>query len=569
MLATSVFVLVPLIIFMFLFQWMRNLIVERYSEESKQSVEAIGRAIDYNLMDVENLTNSILSNHELIDALKTGKVNEFQRNLNSYFTSSSNIDGIYTITSSGYHHVGMDIKDGIQSFPRKEVGNTSGEIIWVPTSKVAIRVLSGSVTKNYFFMGRKIIDVNSLEELGYMSVAIDESIIQESYIKLKEDRSGVVVVDKLGNVISALQEERDLLPSFEGDYVYKLLQNSGSGYHEFKRNGIAYVAIYADLNDGNWRIIKTIPKSVLYKDVNAIQFFTILITAILMAVIFLIAHFYSKKITSPISNMMVQMKEVEAGNLSVRLETNVDNELDDLSESFNHMVGQIETLMKEVVQAERDRNELELEVLHAQINPHFLYNTLNTIRWMAKIKNENSISNAIVALVKLLRVSISLGKKMITLKEEIEYIENYVLIQKLRFNQEFEIEYNIQEEYSGTYIPKLILQPIVENALIYGIDENDVAREHRLKIRIYTHKVGEDLYIVVEDNGPGIQEEVLLNIFQEERGLDKFSKVGLNNVNQRLKLYFGDAYGLEIKTKINVGTKVLIKVQNKQTLEVM
>jgi two-component system sensor histidine kinase YesM len=270
---------------------------------------------------------------------------------------------------------------------------------------------------------------------------------------------------------------------------------------------------------------------------------------------------YTKKITKPIEIMMHQMKKVEAGNLNVRVTTNVYNELDDLSESFNQMVNQIKRLMEDIVAVEHNKNELELEVLHAQINPHFLYNTLNTIRWMAKIKGEDSISDALVALVKLLRVSISFGNNMIMLQEEIQYIENYILIQRLRFNQLFEIHYNIKEEHKGLNIPKLILQPIVENSLIYGIDEAE-KREEPIIIQIYTREKPDCIEIVVEDNGSGIEKDVLDNIFKQDQNINRFSKVGLNNVNQRLKLYLGTEYGLRIVSKVGVGTTVIISVPN-------
>lgn len=568
-LATSVFLILPLVAFLILFQGIRDIIVARYSESVKQSVEATAETIEYNLRDTENLSSSILTNHELMNSLKNERADEFLETLNSYFISSFHIEGIYTVTSKGYHYVGADIKEGIKSFPREEIGNTMGEIIWVPASETKIKILSGTVSKNYFFMGRKIIDVNSLEELGYMSIAIDESVVQEAYSKLKEEGSEVFIFDSRGNVISTTQAEEKELSEIEGSYSDIIQENVENGYTEFERNGTEYVAIYAGLNKGSWKIVKTIPKAVLYKEVNSIQLYTLIGAGAFMAVMLLAAGFYSKRITRPITKMMDQMKQVEAGNMDVTVRMNVNNELDDLSESFNHMVRRVKALMEEVLAAERNKNELELEVLHAQINPHFLYNTLNTIRWMAKIKNENSISDAIVALVKLLRVSISLGKNMITLKEEMEYIENYLLIQKLRFNRDFEIDYSVDAEYSAILIPKLILQPIVENALIYGMFETDESESEELKIWIYTRENGEDVDIVVEDNGPGIEENVLKNLFKDEKDINKFSKVGLNNVNQRLKLYFGDKYGLEVQTEIGIGTKIVIKVPNRQTYEVM
>lgn len=550
-----------LILFLLLFQGIKEIVVEQYSEAAKQSVQATADNIDYTLSDVENLSNSILTNHDLISSLKAGEKEQFISTLNSYFISSFHIEGIYTLSANGYQYVGANIKEGEENFPLEKIKKTFGEIIWFPTKEEHIQILSGYISKNYFSMGRKMIDVNSLEELGYMNITLDESVIEESYVNLEEAGSEIFVCDSQGNLISSNNKESSIQSILEHEYMKVILEDDTSDYVGYRENGQDYVAIYSSLNHNNWKIVKTIPKNLLYKEINRIQVFALAGSCGFLGIMFLIAYFYSKGITKPITEMMKQMKKVEAGNLDVRVETNVNNELDDLSESFNQMVYRIKTLMDEVVSAERNKNELELEVLHAQINPHFLYNTLNTIRWMAKIKNENSISDAIVALVKLLRVSISLGKNKITLREEIEYIENYLLIQKLRFNQMFEISYAIDEKHNSIYIPKLILQPIVENSLIYGIDEAEETEEI-LKINIFTKEEGDYIEIIVEDNGPGIEADILTNLLRNEKNINRFNKVGLNNVNQRLKMYFGNEYGLDIVSVARSGTKVVIKIPN-------
>ena len=558
--ASSIFVILPLIIFIILFQGVKEIIVGQYSDAAKQSVKATAGNVDYYLGDIDKLTNLILTNHVLVNSLKNGDSNEFIKNLNSYIISNANIEGIYTTTSSGYLYVGADIKNDIQGLHRSQVRGILGQVMKISTK---VQVLSGTLDKNYFLVSSKIVDLNSLKELGYVSIAIDESVIQEAYSTLEEDGSEVYILDNLGNIVSTTQKEGHGLFGTKKEYINTILQDHKTGYTEFKEEGVDYVAIYSSCNNDKWKIVKILPKSLLYKEINSVQRYLIISAGLFMVIMFIVSGFYSKTITEPITNMIKQMKKVEEGNLDIKLEINMDNEFDDLAENFNHMLGQIKFLMEKVVTSERNKNELELEVLHAQINPHFIYNTLNTIRWMAKIKNENSISDAIVALVKLLRVSISLDKNMITLKEEIDYIENYLLIQRLRFNHVFEIDYCIDDKYNGIMIPKLILQPIVENAIIYGVFETDNENEEDFKIWVYTQENDQDIDIVVEDNGPGIEEEILGNIFRDDRDINKFSKVGLNNVNQRLKMYFGEEYGLKITTEVGVGTKLTIKVPNR------
>lgn len=559
--AATFLIVVFLIIFIVMFQNFRYTLHRQYGESEMQSVELIGNNMDYILTEVENLSNSIISNQELLNSIKEGEKTHLIDKLYSFYISSKNIEGIYVITPSGYQQVGAELKDGIKSFPRYELDQTTGEIVWLPTTEKNVKILSGAMKKRYFSMGRKIIDVYSLKELGYINIEVDENVLTGAFSDLQEENSQIYICDTFGNLIASSEEEDTTIDRSNSGYFNTMIHGDGPNYISYLENGKKYVAIYTSFNYGKWFIVKTVPEAILYSDLNRMQFYTIMIGVITLVIMINATIMYTKKITKPIEVMMHQMKQVEAGNLDVRVESNVYNELDDLSESFNQMVNQIKRLMDDIIAVEHNKNELELEVLHAQINPHFLYNTLNTIRWMAKIKGEDSISDALVALVKLLRVSIGFGKNMISLQDEIQYIENYILIQRLRFNQLFEINYNIKEEHKKLNIPKLILQPIVENSLIYGIDEAE-KREEPIIINIYTKEKEDHIEIIVEDNGSGIEKEVLDNIFKQEQNINRFSKVGLNNVNQRLKLYLGEESGLQIISKVGVGTTVIINAPN-------
>lgn len=564
--AISFIIIVSLIIFMAMFQNFRQTLMKQYGESEKQSVDVIGNNIDYILNDVENMSNSIISNQDLIESIKIGDIDQLSDRLYNYYISSNIIEGIYMITPAGLQHVGTELQDGVKSFPRYELDDTSGEIVWFPTMEMKVKILSGSMVKRYFSMGRKIIDIYSLRELGFIIMEVDESLLTEAFTNVQEENSRIIICDIKGNIIASSDDDFTPVDVKNSSYFKNMMKDSGPNYVSYIDHGKKYVAIYSSFNYDKWYVVKTVPEDILYAEINRLQLYSIIGGIISLIVVFFVSLIYTRKITKPIELMMYQMKQIEAGNLNVRVESNVYNELDNLSEGFNQMVNQVKNLMEDIVAVERNKNELELEVLHAQINPHFLYNTLNTIRWMAKIKGEDSIAEALVALVKLLRVSIRFGNNMISLKEEIEYIENYILIQRLRFNQLFEIYYDIKEEHKSLNIPKLILQPIVENSLIYGIYEAE-KREEPIIIRIFTRNMKDHIEIVVEDNGSGIRKEVLENILKQEQNIDRFSKVGLNNVNQRLKIYLGDAYGLQIFSTVGVGTTVIISVPGNIPLE--
>jgi len=560
LLRMSLLIVVPIVIIAILFQSVKKIIIEKYGESAQQSVKIAADNIDYLLDNIQDITNSILTNHELLNELQDDQIEAYIDGLSNYYVSNFYVEGIYTKTNTEYAYVGAEIVDNEKEENWEELKNISGGIKWFPTRIEQLQILTGRQEKSLIMVGRKMIDVSSLKELGYLKIAIDEGILKEVYETLENDGGKIVICNKEGKIIS--NTENDLTPISLKDHIYmqQIIEEDTPGYVEYEENGISYVAIYSSLNEGEWRIIKEIPKNELYAEINRIQEIVIIVSILYIVFMFFISYIFSKKVTDPLKGLINQMKEVEDGNLDVTVEINENREVHELGESFNHMIYRVKNLMNEVVRTERNKNELELEVLHAQINPHFLYNTLNTIRWMAKLKGETNISDAIVALVKLLRVSISVDKNMITVKEEISYVESYLLIQRLRFNQLFEITYNIQPEIEHYMIPKLILQPIVENALIHSIDEAEGEDREPLKIKIYTESTEGKIAIIVEDNGIGIEEDKLGTILKDEKNINKFSKVGLNNVNQRVKMYFGDAYGIQIQSKRGVGTRVEIPI---------
>lgn len=559
MAAVLVLMVVFLIFFLVLFQWVKRAVIEQYTSAAVQSVDAVAKNVDYILRDIEVLSDAILTNRDFIEGIKIGDREQIQSNLDSAFISNSHVDGIYMLTNNGYFRAGAEIEEGIKDFPIDALQSTSGEILWFPTTEKSIRILSGNVTKQYFSMGRKIIDVNSLEELGFLNIQVNEWQMQESYGDIQDEQSKIIICTEEGRIVS--DSDNKLQNSYieEIGLTESLFSDKGTASIEYKIDNVPYVAISAFCNGGNWKLVKVTPRAALYEPVNLMQMYMLIWGVAIMLLSIGAAYWYSRRISKPITILQNSMKEVERGNMETQVDIQVRNELDDLGSSFNHMVRRVNGLMAEVVAGEKQKNELELEVLHAQINPHFLYNTLNTIRWMAKIKGEDSISTAIVALVKLLRVSISLSKNMISLCNEIEYVKNYLTIQRLRFNQLFAIEYNILPEHEELSIPKMILQPIVENSLIYGIDEEENL-ERGLTIHIFTREKEGWVEVVVEDNGPGIEKEVLETIFSCEKNINKFSKVGLNNINQRIKMYYGEKSGLQIYSEKNRGTTVIITI---------
>ena len=262
------------------------------------------------------------------------------------------------------------------------------------------------------------------------------------------------------------------------------------------------------------------------------------------------------------------MYQVGEGDFDIRAATGASDEIGQLTLSFDKMVERTKQLIENVYQSEIYQKEAELNALQAQINPHFLYNTLQTIDMMAEEEGADEISDACQALSKIFRYSINRGQEFVHVQDEIVHIENYMLIQKLRFGGKLEVRYDIQNECRELYIVKLLIQPMVENAVVHGM-ENVLDKCH-VTIRVYRKE--DCLYAEVEDNGTGIAPGQLMELNEklarsaeqkmvhEVDYVKNHRSIGLENTNARIKLYFGQEYGITITSEEGTGTKVCIKL---------
>ncbi len=269
-----------------------------------------------------------------------------------------------------------------------------------------------------------------------------------------------------------------------------------------------------------------------------------------IAVASLTAYF----VTRPIQLLREKMRQVESGNLNISIEEQGFQEIRSLSATFNHMLRSIRDLMEQVVHEQEAKRLYELNALQAQINPHFLYNTLDSIIWMQERGHTQEAIKAVSALAKLFRLSISQGRNVITVQEELEHARNYLILQEMRFKNGFTYRIDAAEEALPLRTVKLIVQPLVENAIHHAID---VYGESVLHIAIDAWVDGDSLMITVRDDGVGISEEKLRAILSGPAGK---SGIGLRNVHERIRLTCGDAYGLRVESAEDEGTVVTIRL---------
>ena len=311
-------------------------------------------------------------------------------------------------------------------------------------------------------------------------------------------------------------------------------------------------------SDGNWRIVgmsfiddlaaertTQILRGVL------ISFFCCAVLALLTLIVF------SKIVTAPVRRLVKAMKSFEKSADSFRYEAGNESvaEIKVLSDSFEHMAKMTKQLMERVRKEEITLRKTELKALQAQINPHFLYNTLDSIQWMCEQgKNEDAVE-MVGALAKLFRISISRGKELIPIRDEMRHAESYLIIQSYRYKNQFTYEFFIDPDLEDCLCNKITVQPLIENAIYHGIDR--MVDEGKITIRVQKAD-DNDIFIEIEDNGVGMSEEQCKRILEKEHS--DSSGIGVKNVNDRLKIYFGEKYGISIKSELDEGTTVTVRI---------
>ena len=301
-----------------------------------------------------------------------------------------------------------------------------------------------------------------------------------------------------------------------------------------------------------WKLIRIINTDKITSSVNMLGRITIYIFMVFALVSLAASLLLSVSITKPIVELNKKIKRVEKGDLSAAISINRDDELGELSASFNKMVAQLKNLINEKVEQQKKKSDMEFQVLQAQINPHFLYNTLNSIKWLAVIQNIENISEMTSAVINLLKYNISTKKTLVTLDDEIESIKNYVNIQKYRYGSNFNIEYYLDDKTTDLKILKFILQPLVENSIFHGFKNY----KYGGKIKIRSEIIGKLLVIEVQDNGSGIDK--WRNESSENDEGKMYRGIGLNNVHERIRLYFGSEYGIRVESEENIGTCITL-----------
>ncbi|MBO3443384.1 sensor histidine kinase [Clostridium sp. CCUG 7971] len=396
---------------------------------------------------------------------------------------------------------------------------------------------------------------------GYIFLALKEKVILEMFKDYNINfNGGGVIVDENNNIVVTNNEELVINKSenlYEQDYLQyiekrnldniEIIKEIDNNTSIGKINGKKFIITSKGISYASWDLLGIIPYSFIYSSCTDIYITYALVAIAMLALSIFIAIIIHKSITKPINEIVYTMNNVEESTIGEEMIISGNDEISFIMQKYNEMSKKLKVLIHTVKLREKEKREVTLRMLQAQINPHFLFNTLGSLRYVAIMNNDNTVGSGLEALAKLLRSIILNKDEFISVNQEIENVKNYITIQKIRYGDSFNIEYFIDESILEEKILKFILQPIVENCILHGFEEANDTND--IKIKLYDG--GEFIHFEIIDNGIGIDEE---RLEEGNFNIDKFAGIGVKNIKERLNLYYEGVYIFEITSKYQNGT---------------
>lgn len=531
----------------------RSIIIDKFSESSQESLNYLLDITNNEMDQLEELFEVISSYGPLIKRISTDyeTTSEYQKmqddqlvsdflvhldadalfhSVKLIYIQGNNDEEFWYGTSKDF----MDVDPVISIFD-DEV-HSKGHLYYLGFNNS--RNMFRRKSKSLQFV-RTVVDIKGFV-IGKMYFELEEEYIS-NLLQRDEVLSGteVTLIDTDGYIISSLRDEE-----------------IGSLY---KENRLDTIKLDAYLDNFGWQIIRETPKSYITEDQFEILQVTLFATVVSVLVAMLIITLIVRQLIKPIKDLTLAMGEVIEGDYSVRVHLKQKDEIGDLADQFNIMAMKVNENIEKELAYNKAINDADYRALQAQINPHFMYNALNTVKWIASLQGSDSIIEIVNHLWKLLKLTSSLDGQIISLEDELKVIDSYVRIQQARYNGKFQVLYNIDGEHLEYKIPKYILQPIVENAIFHGIEPKDGQGE----VHIISSIIGKDIVIKVKDDGVGADTNKMNKLLHEDTDLSHSSglnNIGIKNVNDRLILLYGRGYELTFHTTKGKGTNVEIRI---------
>jgi len=536
---------------------------KKISDLSQKNVAQTAGLFSLLYKGYDSLSKSLSNNFELIrlmnetsDEPAVTYINEqtITNIIGAIFYSRDDLVGIHVISDKGriynygnYMNV-VDPKYQTKDWYR-QLQSSSGKMVWLGVFQHS---LIDQVEDNpVFAFGRQIYDLNEHKPIGIVLYETNPKPVIDALYNLKlGEHSQVSLISQAGRVLSSTAQPAtalEHLPSLESSDSVVVEQDS-------KRLFVGSKLSFADL----W-VVSSTPDRDLNVEVIEMKRYLIIVISILIIVSTLIASIVSQTISSPLKKLIREMKQVEIGNFRGMLSVASYQEINILVSSFNRMVNQIEDLIERVKLSSVSEKNAELHALQSQVNPHFLYNTLDMIYWMLDEKENDHLGELVLSLSSMFRYSSYWEDGVeVTLREELEQIGHYLKIISIRLEGRLQIVTDIDEKWLDIRVPKMTVQPVIENAVKHGLES--LNRQGILKV--YTVEEGRNLKIIVEDNGNGMDTDQLNRLVGTLNG-DRPKEmgkggIGLLNLHRRLQHMFGESYGLQVQSFLGKGTQIAI-----------
>ncbi len=553
--------LIMLILGVVLYLRFSNVSRDEIVQSTEKLMEQTGDNLEDYLVSIRQISDTAYYN--VIKEIDfSGQSNTIQKGMNLLY--ESNQDNLRSIAL--YNHYGSllaaepiasqkeDPNVTRQEWYQKAMGETENMFFSTPH----IQNLFDDGTKEYYWvisLSRAVeLTSGGDSQMGVLLVDMDYSGISRMMNQINTDNEGqyYYLCDSKGEII---YHPRQIQLS---DGIIRESNQEASSYsngvYDETFEGAKRKIIVNTISYTGWKLVGVIPYTTFTRSMVNIRYFIVLLLLLMAMMLAVINRVVSVRIASPILKLNNSVKEYEAGHKPA-IYIGGSQEIRHLGYSIQRSYEQIEELMKKIILEQNERRKSELDALQSQINPHFLYNALESITWMVEGERNDEAVFMISQLAKLFRISLSKGRTVISIRDEIQHARSYMEIQKIRYKNSFQVVFQVEPEVYSCCTVKLILQPLLENAINYGISEVDEGGEIRVSGKI----LHGDILLEVADNGIGMTEEEVKFALTDSSHVTKHgSGVGLINVNNRIRLLFGEKYGLVIQSEPDVGTRVSI-----------
>ena len=555
-----------LIISSYAYAKLSNIITDNFLNSASESFEQSLDYMNYTVYKIFDTSNTIVVNNTVTDILirdvetyaLTDQIYDFSK-LQSYLCSFENNLDIKKINL--YINDGLIYSsENVSFFKASSLKNTKVEdcilrtnarFIWGP-----MWYLNESTVNDTLFLLKSIKNPDDLsEDIGFLRIDFRKSIIQDIIDKINPlDDVFSFVINSDNKIIASSRDLKDLYDNSSIDL--ELIKSAAQFSNQLTTfdDGKFYLQSAA-IDKTDWYMVNVLPKSSILSTIKTQRnyLFIIVILTIIMAII--LAAYLVKVINKRLFQVIDGMRQVPNGHLNNYIENDSSDEVGELIDNYNYMISKMSVLIDEQYKLGKEVKNAELKALQSQINPHFLYNTLDMINWMAQKNMNKEISIAVKNLAKFYKLSLNKGKDIVTIKDEVEHSKLYVNLQNMRYDNRITLITRLDESLMDCSIPKITFQPIIENSINHGILGRGMENG---SILISGYISQNNLIIQISDDGIGIEKEVLPLILKENNLQTKGSGYGLKNINQRIKLLYGESYGLSFTSNYGFGTTVEI-----------